>query len=121
MEGDVERLGERFEQLLRQTAEAGAQLQAVERPVGESVRYLDIELAAHAIGRRVSQQVQERSAREVAAEHPETAACPTCGSQCSLKLVRRQVHSIDGPVELGEYQGNCRRCRRSFLYAEHVS
>lgn len=115
MEGDVERLRERFEQLLRQTAEAGARLQSAERPSGELVRYLDIELAAHAVGQRVSQQIQEQRVRDLAAEESPRAPCPTCGNECSLKLVRREVHSIDGPVELVEHRGHCRRCRRSFF------
>jgi hypothetical protein len=32
-----------------------------------------------------------------------------------VEVSRREVHSMDGPVELIETVAHCRRCRRSFF------
>jgi hypothetical protein len=74
-----------------------------------------IEEAAHQLGQALSRQVQEQTAREVASSAQDEAPCPTCGRSCRLKTSRRTVKGIDGPFELDEVFGECRRCRRSFF------
>jgi hypothetical protein len=90
------------------------QLQVAEG--GRAVRrYAQIELAAHEAGKRVSQQIQARMGREVAAEAPPQAACPSCGQEWPVIAEDRTVASIDGPVTLTEAKAHCDRCRRSFF------
>lgn len=74
-----------------------------------------IEEAAHQLGQALSRQVQEQTAREVASSAQDEAPCPTCGRSCRLKTSRRTMKGIDGPFELDEVFGKCRRCRRSFF------
>ena len=74
-----------------------------------------LEDAAQDVGQALSRRVQERSAREVASDSPQAAACPGCGGSCPLETQRRVVRSVDGPIELDEQVGHCKRCRRSFF------
>jgi hypothetical protein len=34
---------------------------------------------------------------------------------CKVEMEVRNVHSMDGPIELTEPVAHCRRCRRSFF------
>jgi hypothetical protein len=74
-----------------------------------------IERAASGFSRQLSRQIQEHASREVAADSPPQAPCPTCGASCEVTTKRRTVKSLDGPVELTEAVAECRRCRRSFF------
>jgi hypothetical protein len=74
-----------------------------------------IERTASELGKRLSREVQERAAREVAAEGQAQVACPTCGAVCEATAKQRTVTGMDGPIELTETVGRCRRCRRSFF------
>jgi hypothetical protein len=115
MDGKTEVLKEKLERLLREAAETAVALEAAERRVGKPVHFSHIEAAAHAVGTRLSCRIQERTAREVAAESPKVAPCPTCGIACHLNVKRRTVASTDGPLDLWELQGHCTRCRRDFF------
>ena len=41
--------------------------------------------------------------------------CPDCNQQCKVEIEVRNVHSMDGPIELTEPVAQCRQCRRSFF------
>ena len=97
--------------LLRRTAEVAARIQAVEQGAG-TPHYDQIEGPAHEIGQRLSRLIQSSRTGEVAAEQQPEVACPDCGKSCRVKTNRREVHSMDGPVELVETEAHCRRCRR---------
>lgn len=77
--------------------------------------YSIIERYAITLGRELSREAQERAAREVAANSPTEANCPTCGAACRVQTATRSVTSLDGRVELTETTANCDRCRRSFF------
>lgn len=103
------------QQLLTRLAEVMVDEQREEGLFLGTPHYSVIERAAMHVGRQLSQQAQERGAREVAANCPVEVACPQCGSACRAETKTRRVTSTDGPVELTEAVAFCRRCRRSFF------
>ena len=115
MDDKSEKLKEKLDRLLRETAETAAELQASERGAGKVIHFSRIEAAAHAVGSQLSCRIQERTARELAANMPQQAPCPTCGLACRLNVERRTVSSTDGPLDLWEPHGHCVRCRRDFF------
>lgn len=115
MDDKTQKLKEKLDRLLREAAEAAAELQAAERGAGQPVHFSQIEAAAHQVGSQLSCRIQERTARELAADVPQEAPCPTCGTLCRLNITRRTVHSTDGPLDLWEPHGHCTRCRRDFF------
>jgi hypothetical protein len=115
MEGRVEDLRAKLEQLLNQAAGVAAELHSAEAGGSGIPHFNEIEAAAHQVGRDVSCRIQSRRAHEVAAEAALQAACPDCGELCRLDLKPRKLSSTDGPVEVLEPCGQCDRCRRSFF------
>lgn len=107
-------LEEKLAEILKQAAEVGAQIQALEQGAG-TPHYDQIESHAHSVGQRLSQIMQQTRIGDVAAEHPAEAACPDCGKDCQVRVKTRQVISEDGPVELTEIVAHCTRCRRDFF------
>ena len=103
------------QQLLRELAEISIEEQVEEGVFLETPHYSIIERQAMTLGRELSLKAQERAAREVAANFETKAVCPTCRSPCQVETQKRQVTSIDGPVELTESICHCRKCRRSFF------
>lgn len=108
-------LQERFERLLRETAEVATELDVATGVLVGVPHYSVIERRAHAIGRQVSQLVQQRQMSEVVASRPVTARCPACRTVAEVKTSSREVTSIDGPVQLLETKCHCDRCRRDFF------
>lgn len=103
------------EKLLARLAELMIEEQVEQGVFLGTPHYSVIELAAMKLGRELSREAQQRAAREVAANCPPQADCPTCCSSCHVITQRRTVTSIDGPVELIEPVAHCRKCRRSFF------
>lgn len=114
MDAKDDRLEERLADLLKQTAEVAARIQAVQQG-GRTPHYDEIELPAHEVGQRLSRMIQASRTGDVAADQQFQAKCPDCGDLCRVETQRREVHSMDGPVELLETVAHCRRCRRSFF------
>lgn len=108
------RLEQKLADLLKETSEVAAQLQAVQQGEG-TPHYDQIELPAHDVGQQLSRLIQASRAGDVAAEQSAHVDCPGCGQACRVETQRRQVHSMDGPLELIETVAACRRCRRSFF------
>ena len=114
MDAKRDRLRKELEGLLARAAAVAAELQAVEQGPG-TPHYDQIELPAHALGQRFSRMIQCDRAREVAASGLADAACPDCGRKCRVETDQRNVHSMDGPLDLLETVTKCRHCRRSFF------
>lgn len=114
MEANRERLQKKLEDLLQQASAVASALQGIDQ--GSSTPHYDqIELPAHALGQRLSRMIQSERAREVVVTGLADAACPRCGRKCRVQTQTRQVHSMDGPLELLETVAQCRPCRRSFF------
>lgn len=105
---------EKLKNLLRQAASLAAEIQA-DSQQGRVPHFDEIELPAHALGQEFSRMVQTVRARGVAADGLQEVTCPGCGTRCPVETQSRQVHSMDGPIEVTETVANCRRCRRSFF------
>ena len=116
MDARQDRLQRKLEDLLRQATAVAAELQGVEQGSG-TPHYDQIEMPAHALGQKLSRMIQSERAREVAAAGlaAAEASCPTCGRRCRVETVKREAHSVDGPLELLETVAKCRPCRRSFF------
>ena len=56
------------------------------------LHFSQIEAACHRLAARWSCCIQEWAAREMTAESPDSAACPTCGEVCPLELAARTIH-----------------------------
>ena len=115
MDGKLEALKGKLDRLMREAAETAADLQAAERGTPGPVHFSQIEAAAHAVGCALSAGIQERVVREAVADIPQKLPCPDCGAPCKVKLDRRTIHSMDGPLVVWEPECHCRRCRRDFF------
>ena len=114
MDAKQAELEEKLAGILKQAADVASQIQAIEQGPG-TPHYDQIEIPAHEVGQRLSRMVQRSRIGEVAAEQLAECDCPECGLSCPVEVSRREVHSMDGPVELLEAVAYCRRCRRSFF------
>ena len=114
MDAKDSKLDEKLADLLKQAAEVAAQIQAHEQGPG-TPHYDQIELPAHEVGQQLSKMIQSSRATDVALQQVEEAKCPDCGKGCRVEPARRQVHSMDGPIELTETVVHCRCCRWSFF------
>lgn len=113
---DAKRLAleEKLQDCLRQAAGLVAQLQALDQH-GKTPHFDQIEMPAHEVGQQLSQMIQTTRAREVAADGLHDQPCPQCGQACFVEMADREVHSIDGRIELTETVAHCTRCRRAFF------
>lgn len=105
----------RKKELLLELAELMIQEQVEAGVFLGTPHYSVIELQAMTLGRELSREAQERAAREVAANCESQAACPACQTRCVVRLEKREVQSLSGPVELAESVADCPNCRRSFF------
>ena len=114
MDAKVRQLNEKLEFHLKESSRIAAELQAIEQ--GDGVPHFDeIEVPAHELGKKLSRAIQGERAREVALQELGRVYCPDCKKQCRVEIEMRDVHSMDGPIELTEPVAHCRRCRRSFF------
>jgi len=111
----ADRLKARLEQLLREAAEVEVQLSRTDGSIKGVPHYSVIEGRAHALGKQLSREVQQRQMSELAASQAMTAKCPACGTRCPLESEAREVKSVDGQTVLQELAGYCPCCRRSFF------
>ena len=107
-------LKEKLETLLQQATNVSSQILTAERGPG-TPHFDQIELPAHALGKRFSRMVQAEQAREVAAAGLGKEACPACHRKFEVATQTRNVRSMDGPLELTETVAHCSACRRAFF------
>lgn len=112
-----EALQARLDRLLREAAEVEVELSRADGSIKGVPHYSVIEGRAHALGKQLSREVQQRQMSELAASQSLTAKCPECGTRCRLEAAAREVNSVDGRAELQELVGYCPCCRRSFFPA----
>jgi hypothetical protein len=114
MDAKQAELEEKLAGILKQAADVASQIQAIEQGPG-TPHYDQIEIPAHEVGQRLSRMVQASRTGEVAAEQRTECDCPECGLSCPVEVSKREVQSMDGPVELIETAAHCHQCRRSFF------
>ncbi|HQT95366.1 MAG TPA: hypothetical protein PK435_12075 [Thermoanaerobaculaceae bacterium] len=111
------KLKDRLERLLRETAEVEVELSRADGTIKGVPHYSLIEGRAHALGKRLSREVQQRQMGELAASQSATAKCPECAMLVRLHRQQRALKSVDGGTTLQELVGDCPRCRKSFFPA----
>jgi hypothetical protein len=111
------KLKERLEQLLREAAQVEVELSRADGTIRGVPHYSLIEGRAHALGKQLSREIQQRQMKEMAASQAMTAKCPECGTRCQLRSQARDLKSVDGDATLQELVGDCSCCRRSFFPA----
>lgn len=102
-------------QLLRRLAEIEVEQQRQQGTFNSVPHYSVLEQAARGLGQELSRLTQQRAVREVAASSRPNSPCPKCGKSCSVEMSKREVTSLDGPVEVLEPEAFCPACRRSFF------
>ncbi len=107
-------LDKKLTSLLERAAEVASQIQAEKQGSG-TPHYDEIEIPTHKVGQQLSRMIQSTRNLDVANGHAADVDCPTCGKACRVKTNRREIGSMDGPVELTENVAHCRRCRRSLF------
>lgn len=105
----------RLDRLLREAAEVEVELSRADGSIKGVPHYSVIEGRAHALGKHLSREIQQRQMSELAAAQSLTAKCPECGTRCHLESAAREVNSVDGRAALQELAGYCPCCRRSFF------
>lgn len=115
MDAETQARRSRKQELLRELAELMIQEQVEKGVFLGTPHYSVIEIAAMNLGRELSQQAQERAAREVTANCEAKVACPSCQRKCEVRVQKRDVASLSGPVELAETVADCPKCQRSFF------
>ena len=81
----------------------------------DSMRYAQMELLGHGLGKQLSQRVQAALADRQGQRMPRAFACPRCGRQCEAEQQPRPITSLDGKVELPETRCYCKKCRKNFF------
>jgi len=106
---------QRKQELFRELAELEIE-QLREAGIFEQTPHFSvIERAASQLSTELKHETQQQATREMAAEGPAQAACPTCGLICETTTQARAVTGLGGPFEATELVAHCRRCRRSFF------
>lgn len=81
----------------------------------DSMRYAQMELLGHGLGKQLSQQVQAALAGRQRGQMPDTFPCPKCHRECPAESVQKTVTSLDGDVQLPEVRCVCKSCRKAFF------
>lgn len=115
MDAQQTALQEEKKRLLQRLAEIEVQQQRQQGLFDSIPHFSVLETAARRLGQELSCLTQQRAAGEVAATSQAMSACPQCGHDAAIKLSKRTVHSLDGPVEMLEPVAHCSACRRAFF------
>jgi hypothetical protein len=115
MDGISEQVQRKLEQVFEEATDLAVQTVLAGWDRKTPLHFSKIEEGARRLAGLWSCRIQEWAARELTAETPDSAACPTCGEVCSLELEGRTIQSTDGPVPILEWKGTCTRCRRDFF------
>jgi hypothetical protein len=84
-------------------------------PDTKGMTFSQIERTAHAVGQRIAASITADALASAADEQPEFAACPQCQHSTRVTRKKREVRTLDGPVDYFEPAAHCVACRRDFF------
>lgn len=84
-------------------------------PQVQGLTFSDIERTAHAIGQRIAARITAEALAHAAEEQAEFAACPQCQNSTRVTRKKREIRTLDGPIEYLEPAAHCVACRRDFF------
>jgi hypothetical protein len=84
-------------------------------PQTRGLSFSDIERTAHAIGQRIAARITTEALARAAEEQAEFAACPRCHHSTRVTRKKREIRTLDGPIEYLEPAAHCVACRRDFF------
>jgi len=84
-------------------------------PDTKGLTFSEIERTAHAVGQRIAAAITADALANAADEQAEFAACPLCRHSTRVTRKKREVRTLDGPVDYGEPAAHCVACRRDFF------
>ena len=106
------RSAELFEQLVQALVDEGMQTRQFQI---DSMRYAQMELLGHGLGKELSQRVQAALAELQGQRMAKAFSCPTCGRECAAEQKPKPMTSLDGDLEIPETRCFCKSCRKSFF------
>lgn len=106
------RSAELFQELVEALVDEGMESGEVEI---DSMRYAQMELLGHGLGKELSRQVQEALAERQRDQMPERFRCPWCSREYSAETGCKSMTSLDGEVKLSEVRCFCKKCRKVFF------
>ena len=106
------RSAELFEQLVQALVDEGMETGQFDI---DSMRYAQMELLGHGLGKELSRQVQAALSDRQGQRMAKTFSCPSCGRDCAAEQKPKPMTSLDGDVELPETRCFCKSCRKSFF------
>jgi hypothetical protein len=121
MDGISQQVQRKLEQVFEEATDLAVQTVLAGWDRKTPLHFSKIEEDARRLAGLWSCRIQEWAARELTAETPDSAACPTCGELYYLELEGRTIESADGPVPILEWKGTCTRCRRDFFPSTKIN
>jgi len=106
------RSAELFEQLVQALLDEGMETGQFQI---DSMRYAQMELLGHGLGKELSRRVQAALADRQGQRMAKAFSCPTCGRECAAEPKPKPMTSLDGDLELPETRCFCKACRKSFF------
>lgn len=106
------RSAELFEQLVQALVDEGMQTGQFDI---DSMRYAQMELLGHGLGKELSRRVQATLADRQGQRMAKAFSCPACGRECASEQKPKPITSLDGDLNLPETRCYCKSCRKSFF------
>jgi len=95
MEGIPEHVQRKLEQVFEDATDLAVEAVLAGWDRKTPLHFSQIEAGARRLAGLWSCHIQEWAAREMTAQTPDTAACPTCGEACSLELAQVTLFGND--------------------------
>jgi len=90
----------KFQNLRKQASSVATQIQAIGQ-MHLIPQFDQIEMLAHNLRKQFSRMIQSERARHLAATNLNDVRC-LHGRQCQVRTMKREVHSMDGPIKISE-------------------
>ena len=101
-----------FEELVQELVKEGQETGEFQI---DSMRFAQMEMMGHGLGKELSRRVQEALAECQTEQMPQSFACPQCSRDCPAETKQKKITTLDGDVEISEVRCFCKKCRKSFF------